>query len=308
MEEIANKRGRFLWGGFLAIAGSVFLAVGGIFGQMVYMYNETTAFWLVPIRLLSSGVIMLVISMFRGNRIIDIWKERRDRVDIILFGIFGAAVGQFGFNLTVQYSSAAIATVLIYTAPVMMLIFVTIKDRRLPKLYEVISVLLVLVGTITISTHLRFGTFIVAPKALFFGFLSAAGFCVYTRKPQRLFRKFDIFAVIGWGMLIGGLSILPFCPFWRISVIKNAALVGRMVVVIFGGTIIAFILYQKGVAIVGGIVGTILSSMETVGAVVLSVLLLGTKFEALDIIGFVMIMATVPIIALAGNDKGKSAS
>lgn len=302
---VKNERRRFVLGGLLTMVGSISLAVGGIAGQMIFMYNATTASWLVPVRLLCSGIIMLVIAILSRNNIFEVWKTRRDRVEIVLFGLFGAALGQYGFNMTVQYSSAAIATVLVYTAPVLMLIFLAVRYRRKPKLYEIICVILVLTGTVAMSTHFKLGAFVIAPKALAFGFLSAAGFCFYTQQPQRLFRKFNMFTVLGWGMLIGGGAVLLFCRFWKESIILNTALFWRMVVVVIFGTIIAFYFYQQGVIIVGGMIGTILSSVETVSAVVLSMIFFHTQFQPIDILGFVLIMATVPLIAVYGNKTEK---
>ena len=51
-------------------------------------------------------------------------------------------------------------------------------------------------------------------------------------------------------------------------------------------------------SIVGSLVGSVLSSIEPVGSVVISVLFLHTAFTWLDLLGFFLILVTIPIMAL----------
>ncbi len=54
--------------------------------------------------------------------------------------------------------------------------------------------------------------------------------------------------------------------------------------------------------IVGSIIGSILSSVEPVASMVLSVLFLHVPLTAMDFLGFLLILITIPSIAL-GNSK-----
>ena len=283
------------------LAGAVCWAVGGIFGQSVFMYNHTTAGWLVPIRLLCAGALMLALAAARGGHLLDIWKERWSVLDILIFGVFGSAICQYGFYASIQYSNAAVAAVLVYTSPVMILVYTVFRERRRPRPYEFLSVLLVLAGTVIYATHLQFGALAVSPKALFWGLMSALCFSIYTLQPHRLLKRYNLFTVVGWGMTVGGIVLLPFFPFWRIDVTVDPALFGRMAVMIIIGTVMAFCFYQQGILDVGGVVGSILSSVEPVASVLLSFLFLGVRFGWLDIIGFVMILSTIPIVALGSK-------
>ena len=297
MEKKSQNAGSKTTGVLFTLAGAAGWAVGGVFGQSVFMYNHTTAAWIVPVRLLLSGTIMLLLSSAGGNSITDIWKEKWSRIAIIIFGIFGSAVCQYGFYASIQYANAAVAAVLAYTSPVMILVYTVFREKRRPKPYEVLSVMLVLSGMFIYATHLQPGTLAVSPKALFWGLLSALCFSLYTLQPRRLLKKYNLFTVVGWGMTLGGLVLLPFCRFWSVPVTIDAGLFGRMAVVIIFGTIMSFCFYQQGVLRVGGIVGSILSSVEPVVSVLLSFLFLGVRFGYLDIIGFAMILSTVPIVA-----------
>ena len=51
-------------------------------------------------------------------------------------------------------------------------------------------------------------------------------------------------------------------------------------------------------SIVGSLVGSVLSSIEPVGSVVISVLFLHTAFTWLDLLGFSLILVTIPLMAI----------
>jgi len=84
---------------------------------------------------------------------------------------------------------------------------------------------------------------------------------------------------------------------WTLPVALD--LYGRMAVggVVIAGTLLAYTLYLQGVADVGAVRASMLSSVEPVSATVISVLWLGTSFQWIDLVGFVCIMATVFLLA-----------
>lgn len=66
------------------------------------------------------------------KRNFDIWKNKKDAKDMLLFSLIGMLFMQYGYFLAIGHSNAATATVLQYLAPVMIVIYVpydTIKCR-----------------------------------------------------------------------------------------------------------------------------------------------------------------------------------
>ena len=285
-------------GYLLAISGGIFWAVGGACGQYLFQHNHMTSNWLVPVRLTVSGILLLAFALLRRQDIMAVWKHRQDIIDILLFGLLGSALCQYGYYTSIQYSNVALATVLAYMSPAMILVYTVLKDQRRPKLYETVCVLLVIAGAYTCTTHLNPKTLAVTPQALFWGIISAASFVIYTMQPRRLLRNYDLVTIIGWGMVIGGIALILLFRPWTIAVTVNSTLFINMTVVILFGTVLSFTFYQAGVSIVGSITGSILSSVEPVASMIISVLFLNVALTTLDFLGFVLILATIPIIAL----------
>ena len=120
---------------------------------------------------------------------------------------------------------------------------------------------------------------------------------LYTLLPQSLLSRWDRGAVIGPGMLIGGVFLNLTARSWTFSVslpFQGWLAVGAIVLL---GTAAAFSLIMQGIVDVGPAKASMLASTEPVFATVFSDLWLGTSFSATDLIGFAAITATVFLLA-----------
>lgn len=298
--ESGKSYGSKTLGFSLTLLGALLWAIGGACGQRVFEVFSVSSNWLVPIRLLMSSAILLLISFLRHDAVsvMKVWKSRRDTKDLILFSLLGAGASQYTYYTCIQHSNAAFATVISYMFPVLILLYGMLHTKRLPKLYELVSVVLVTAGAFVCTTHLEFGALSVSSTALLFGLLAAAASAYNTIKPQRLLRTYPLLAIMGFSMGISGIALLLLCRPWRFHVAASAELVLLMAAIIIGGTIFAFCFFQAGVRIVGSLAGGILAALEPVGAVLISVFFLNVAFTVEDFIGFLLILSTIPLIAI----------
>ena len=285
-------------GYMLAISGGIFWAVGGACAQLLFQQCHATANWVVPIRLTVAGVLLVLFSALRGTQVFSIWKNKQDVKDLLIFGLLGSAMCQYSYYVSIEYSNVALATVLSYMSPIVILLYMLVKEKRMPHLYETVSVILVVAGAYVCATHLKLGSLAVTPKALFWGIVCAITFAIYTIQPARLMAKYDLFSIIGWGMVIGGIATsLLFRP-WAIEITMTAELLLYVAGVVVFGTILSFCFYQAGARLVGSLTASILSAVEPVASMIISVALLAVPLVFMDFLGFTLILATIPIIAL----------
>ncbi|MBQ5667882.1 MAG: EamA family transporter [Peptococcaceae bacterium] len=294
-------------GYLLAISGGIFWAVGGACAQLLFQECHVTSNWIVPVRLLTAGTMLVGFSALRGKPVFSIWKEANDIKDLLIFGLLGSAMCQYSYYTSIEYSNVALATVLSYMSPIAILLYMLWKEKRFPHLYETASVLLVVAGAYVCATHLQPGSLAVSPEALFWGIICAITFAIYTVQPARLMEKYDIFGVIGWGMVVGGIAtVLLFHP-WTIEVTITFPLLLYVAGVVVFGTILSFCFYQAGARLVGSLTASILSAVEPVASMIISVHFLAVPLVLLDFVGFVLILATIPIIALGDYHYQKGA-
>lgn len=268
----------------------------GTCGQFLMQTKGLTSDWIVPFRLLAAGALLLFLCYLKeGRKIFDIWKK--DAAGILIFGIVGMSMCQYTYFTAIGASNAGTATVLQYIGPVLILIYISLRNMQFPRKSELAAIGLAVLGTFLLATHGNPKSMVLSDAALFWGLLSAVALAVYTVQPGRMLKQYGSSVVTAWGMLIGGILLcLVFRP-WSIAVGMDAeALVGMAVVVIVG-TVIAFACYMEGIRLVGPKKGSLYASVEPVSATVFSVIWMQVSFGFMDFMGFLCIISTIFLLA-----------
>lgn len=301
MEEQKNMH---ILGIVLTLFGAGLWGFCGSCGQFLFQYKEVTSAWLVPIRLTSAGaLILLFLSVQKGKKVFLVLKEQEGRRDIFIFAVFGMMLCQYSYFTTIQYSNAGTATVLQYTGPALILVYLCFRERKMPKFYELIALFCSIFGTFILATHGNLSELAIPGKALLWGMISAVTLVVYTLQPARLMERYSTLLTLGWGMLIGGVVLSVFMKPWRLHPIVDGQTVFFMGFIVVFGTICAFYCYLSGVRLVGASSASMLACIEPVAATALSVLWLKVQFQSVDLVGFVFVMSTVFIISLHGKKE-----
>lgn len=286
-------------GYIMTLCGGLCWAVGGACGQVMFRDCGVTSDWLVPIRLFTGGVITLLITALTGGKPLEVLRHRNAWFPLLVFALLGSALCQYSYYTSVQYANVAFATVLSYCSPIVILLWTIVSTQKKPHAYELISVVLVVLGAFTCVTHFNLNTLAVPVKGAVWGIVSAVCFAFYTVSPRKLMQQFSVLSITGWGMTIGGaVMLLLFRPWQMEGIALNGRLWLLLACVILLGTVLSFGLFQSGCNIVGSLAGSVLSSVEPVGSVVISVLFLKTTFSRLDILGFLLILITIPLMAI----------
>ncbi len=287
---------RAIRGMLLTLAGGTLWGFSGTCGQFLMQTKGLTSNWLVPIRLFSAGILLLLICFLRERgRIFAVWK--RDAAGVLIFGILGMSMCQYTYFTAIGESNAGTATVLQYIGPVLIMIYMSLRNRSLPRANECMAIVLAVAGTFLLATHGKPGTMVLSEKALFWGLLSAVSLVVYTVQPVRLLAEYGSMVITGWGMLIGGIMLgMLFRP-WNIPAQVDLQSAAGMAAVVLVGTVIAFSCYMEGVLCVGPKKGSLYASVEPVSATVFSVIWMHASFGWMDFLGFVCIVSTVFLLA-----------
>lgn len=283
----------------MTLAGGVLWGFCGSCGQYLFQYKEVTSGWLVPLRLTFAGLLILVLLACREKgRVLDVWRERQGRRDIMIFSVFGMMLCQYSYFTTIQYSNAGTATVLQYTGPALILVYLCIRDRKKPRAYELAALFCSMFGTFILATHGNISELAIPAEALLWGMISAVTLVIYTLQPAGLMKRYSTLLTLGWGMLIGGLVLMLLMRPWTLSPVVDRQTVLAMSFIVLFGTICAFYFYLTGVKLVGASSASMLACIEPVAATVISVVWLKVRFRMIDLLGFVFVLSTVFIISL----------
>ena len=289
----------------LTLLGATLWGVSGTSVQFVGNFRNMNLEWLLTMRLITAGLLTVLYGWIRqGNAIFNVFRNWRDTLGLVIFGVFGMALCQYTYFRSIVIAGAGIATVLQYLAPSMIIIYLLMRYGKRPSTGEIISVILALVGTICLMGNNGFSFESFRSDVLFWGLLSAVGVAVYSVSPVRLLATYGTIPIVGFGMLLSGLVAAALFQQPHSYATWDVWTVIGCFNVVFLGTIVSFNAYLEGVKRIGAVPGSILSSIEPISAAFFGWALLGNQFNWVGILGMAMIIATVIIIAL--EKRGQS--
>lgn len=293
-------------GVFLAVFGGICWGFSGICGQFLFEQRGWTAKWLVSVRLITSGLIMLiyVLSKAEGRASTKaVFTTKNDLLRLLCFSVFGIGMCQLTYFSAVEASNAGAATVIQYTAPIFIMLYGALCARKMPTVIEFIALILSISGTFLLATHGSLESMAISKEALAWGLLSALATLFYNLIPVRLMDKYGTVFATGWGMFIAGIIMCCIIKPWHVVGRFDLAAIAAFAVIVSVGTIISFLSYLKGVQLVGATKASLCGSSEPVMAMILSVAIMGVPFAWMDFIGMVMIVGAVTALSVSSGKK-----
>jgi drug/metabolite transporter (DMT)-like permease len=122
--------------------------------MMEWLLHTTsiTAFFMLFLRLIIAGTLLLLFLQLSGKKVMPIWKLPAWRNRLLLFSIVGMLGLQFTFVKTIEESNAIVATLLQFLAPIFIIIYISVKHKKLPPKAQVIGIAGTLVGLVVFGS------------------------------------------------------------------------------------------------------------------------------------------------------------
>ena len=194
----------------LALVGATFVALiyGGtfIFAKDV-MPTYVKPYGFILIRALGGAMLFWLLTFFGPKEKIDL----NDFPRIIAAALFGVAINQLTFFKGLSLTSPISASVIMVTAPILVLILSAIIIKEKIEIKKVTGIIIGLTGTCILilygkdiqnSPNAGYGNFLV--------FINAASYAVYLIIIKKLITKYHAFTIIKWIYTFGLLFVLPF--------------------------------------------------------------------------------------------------
>ena len=291
-------------GYLLTILGGTCWACSGACGQFLFENRGLDANWVVTMRLLLAGLLLSAYSVGRWrSRAVDVFRSAKSIGALLVLGVLGLALCQYSYFRSIELSNAATATTMQYTGLVLVMVWLVISDKRMPRRNELIAVACAVGGAFLLAPHGDPSQLVLSTEALFWCLLGACAFAIYSVQPRAIIAEYGTLPVTGFGMLIGGLGLCGIFQPWHVAGRWDAVTVTSMAYIIVFGTICAFCCYLEGVRRIGAAKGSILAAVEPVASAVLSVVWLGVPLGGMDFGGMALIVAAM--VLLAGDDGDK---
>ncbi|MCH4170650.1 MAG: DMT family transporter [Lactobacillus sp.] len=294
-----------LVGILLASVGATFWGISGVIAQHLFESLPISPFWLTSVRLLGSGLLLFGYCLITRRDLWSIWKSRANVIALLLFTVFGVIMSQYTYFVAVHFTNAATATVLQFTGPIFITLWLLIFKRQLPNFIEVIAIILTILGTYLLVTHGNSHHLVISPLALFWGLLSGVAVATNTLLPVKLLEHHPPLIVMTWAMLLGGIIFNGIQPFWRTSIQLSGLNLAAIGFVVIFGTLLAYVFYLTSLKFISTTLASILDAFEPLSATILAVTVLGVSFTVSDLVGSSLIVITVLCLIAVNHRQEK---
>ncbi len=277
------------------IVGAICWGISGVMGESLFK-EGIDATWVSVYRMFSAGVIMSALAG-KQRGVMRLFVEKQNLVDFVLFSLIGMALCQYSYILAISYTDAGTATMLQYLGPAFIVFLVCFKRRKLPTAKEATALFLALLGVFLIATKLDISHLHINTHGLIWGIISAVGLVFYTLLPHCLIEQFGTMRISGYAMVFGSICLALVSKVWLIDVTLDAWALVRFSLIVLVGTVMSFYFYLTGVRLIGAVKASMIATLEPISAALFSWLLIGTSFDAYDIVGFICILSTVVLVS-----------
>ena len=132
----------------LTIVAAIGWGFSGTCSEHLFKTYGTNGEWLTSIRLLTAGLLLILISLAsgQGRALLGILRNKRDRWTLLFFAVIGMMAVQYTYLTAIAHTNSGTATVLQYSGPAFVLFYICLTTRRLPIWRESASLVGILVG------------------------------------------------------------------------------------------------------------------------------------------------------------------
>ncbi|HHS3002217.1 TPA: DMT family transporter [Staphylococcus argenteus] len=307
MRYLANNHSALrLKGILLAITGACLWGLGGTVSDFLFKHHNIDIDWYVTARLVISGIFLLIMyKMMQPKRsIFSVFQDRQMLGKLLIFSILGMLVVQYAYMASINTGNAAIATLLQYIAPVYIIVWFVLRGVAKLTLFDVLAIVMTLVGTFLLLTNGSFSNLVVNPASLFWGILAGVALSFYTIYPSKLLNRYGSILIVGWAMLISGIAMNLRHPIWQINISEwGLSTILFLLFGIIGGTALAFYFFIDSLQYISAKETTLFGTVEPVVAVIASSLWLHVAFKSFQIVGIILIMILILLLSLKKQPK-----
>ncbi|MBY0203865.1 EamA family transporter [Paenibacillus cucumis Kampfer et al. 2016] len=265
----------------LVLTGATCWGVGGTVAQNLFQMHHIDVNWYVTVRLLCAGILLLLLQLFTPSRsqILEVWKSKQTALPFIIFGLVGMLAVQYTYMASIDHGNAAVATLLQYLSPVMIMLYMVLQKQSPLTAKLIICATLALVGCFLLLTNGSLNQLSVSQPAVIWGLLSGVSAAFYTLYAVRLLNEFDSLVVVGWAMVIGGVGMSFVHAPWKIHLtLLTPETYSYLLFSILIGTLLAFWFYIASLKYLTPQETSLLGSAEPLAAVGTTVLWLNEPF------------------------------
>ncbi len=287
---------------YVALA-AILWAISGSSAKFLFQ-NGVTPLQLVQMRV-TLGVVFLIVWLAVRNRSL-LRIDWRDIPYFLALGILGLAMVNCTYMLAISKIKVAAAILLEYLAPVFIALYSVIFLREPLKPITAAAVFGAVCGCYLMVGGYNLDLLSLNREGVFYGVGSAIAFAWYSVYGERGMRRYPPWTVLFYSISAAALfwNLAHFLwegfpkPFESVIQPYSGLQWGLMLYVVILGTMVPFGLYLDGINLIRSTRASITATLEPIAAGLISFLFLGETLETLQVLGGILVIASIILLQL----------
>jgi drug/metabolite transporter (DMT)-like permease len=280
---------------YLSIISAAFLwGIIGLFVSRLYALGFTPT-QVVAVRMLCACLLLVGYASWQNRKLFRIRF-----VDLKYFvgtGIVSVVMLNLCLFTAIQETSISVATILLYTAPAFVTLFSRLLFKESLSLRKVMALLATLTGCALVVGFLPYGDETVTSWGLLLGLGAGFFYALYSIFGKYALQRHDPLTVTVYTFLLASLAITPFSQLGSALPLFREPETWLMILGLgFLSTMLAFLLYTRGLQKIESSRAAIIATLEPVVASLMSFWVFGETLNGWQYAGIGLVLAAVLLV------------
>ncbi len=280
--------------GLSIAAGASLWGIIGLFVSNLYAIGFTPL-QVVAVRAIAASIFLITYTLFKNPKAFKI--KGSDSKYFIGTGIISIVLFNWCMFVAIEETSISVAAILLYTAPAFVTIFARLLFKETLTIRKMLALAVTIVGcAFVVGVFPNFsGT--ISLFGLVVGVGSGFFYALYSIFGKLALEKYDSLTVTVYTFIFAAVAVTPFSGIW--SALNLFADIKSWVYIVglgFLSTMLAFILYTKGLQYVESSRASIIATIEPVVAAIIGFFIFQETLQMWQYVGIIMVIAAVIIV------------
>ena len=280
---------------FILIAAALWATLGVFYKGLIANHQLAPLVIVFYRAMIAALVLFIVLGIWRCN---ELRLKKQDWVFFILFGFFGVTAFFYIYIYAIAITGMGVAAVLLYTAPIWVMIFSTVFLHEPFGWWKGIALLLAVMGTALVGKIYDLAGTQISMVGLLAGLGAGIGYACYILfNKAALQRNYRPWTINAYALGIGALLMIPFQPQQGFThLIPSPTALLWLVLLGIIPTLGGSLAFNLGLQRIPATNASIVATLEPLIAILLGRLFYAEQLEFLQFLGGFCIVISVIII------------
>ena len=276
----------------------------GIIGIFIQDLSDAgfSSLQIVTLRVVSAALMLVTYLCFTNPQLLKI--RPKDSAIFIGTGIFSIVFFNWCYFTAIKEVSLSIAVMLLYTGPAFVIILSRIFFKEYFNLPKIIALILTAIGCMLVIQLFPLSDKTISLYGLLVGLGSGFGYALYSIFGKIALRKYATVTIITYTFIFASIVLIPTSGITiEFHILSSAHTIMTVIGLGLFPTVLAYMLYTKGLSMIESGKASITATMEPVVATAVGVYLFDEILTGFQVFGILLIISAVIILQMKSKDR-----